>query len=369
MATNTAPSFQADIEQYIADETLPLAQRHLVVYNLGDKLELPKGRGTNYTATRFQRLALPYAPLAEGAPAPGEFLSIQQVTGVCQQWGDLVRVTDVAELTIKHPVFEKAVELTALQVAETNERNTYNNLMALTQINYVNSRGARSALVAGDVLDSNTLNRTNAAFETIGVWQFQGDQQTDVQRTPSSSFTRTDSAPSGGPHYVLVAHPLVVGDFRNSSTFVLAASYSSVNRLYNAEVGQWNDIRVVKSNLVPSWTGVATVAVTAGTAGSLQTGSYFVQVTGQDTQNQYESRIYQGSASTSVTAPEPRRLSCQRTDAGRAAGHGDAAPSQHDRHPHWHRHRPGAARRPRDRHHRLSLVPLRPRRLRHRHAG
>jgi hypothetical protein len=43
--------------------------------------------------------------------------------------------------------------------------------------------------------------------------------------------------------------------------------------------------------------------VAAGTAGSLATGNYFVIVTGQDTQNQYESRIYAVSASTAVTGP------------------------------------------------------------------
>ena len=59
MAVNTSGSFSSDIEAYIADKTLPLARRQLVVYQFGDPLTLPKGRGLTYTATRYNRLPLP----------------------------------------------------------------------------------------------------------------------------------------------------------------------------------------------------------------------------------------------------------------------------------------------------------------------
>ena len=131
MANNTAPQFSADIEAFIADETLPLTRRQLVVYQFGDDpLKLPKGRGTTYTATRYLRVPLPFQPLSEGVPPVGESMTIQQVNVVAQQWGDKVTITDVAELTIKHPIFKKATELVRLQVAETLERNTFNTLMA-----------------------------------------------------------------------------------------------------------------------------------------------------------------------------------------------------------------------------------------------
>jgi hypothetical protein len=55
--------------------------------------------------------------------------------------------------------------------------------------------------------------------------------------------------------------------------------------------------------MVPTWTGIALVKGTPGTAGNLATGSYFIKVTGSDTQNQFESQIYQVSGSLSVTGP------------------------------------------------------------------
>src|SRR6266699_153213 len=111
MAVNTAPSFSADIDAYIAEKTLPLARRQLVVYQFGDPLTLPKGRGTAYTATRYNRVPLPFSPLSEGVPPIGQNMTISQVSAVAQQWGDKITITDVGELTIKHPLFVKAKEL------------------------------------------------------------------------------------------------------------------------------------------------------------------------------------------------------------------------------------------------------------------
>lgn len=291
MATNQSGQFQADIENYIADETLPLARKQLVAYQFGDPLTLPKGRGVTYTGTRYNRLPLPYAPLSEGVPPIGETMTIQQVTATAQQWGDKVTITDVAELTIKHPLFKKATELTGLQIAETLERNTFNALLAGTQVNYVNSRGSRGALVAGDVLDTQTVIRTDAALETLGAPRFMGDEQTDTKIEADAGGKRASDNPRAMPHYAALIHTLVVADFRQNPTVVTAWSYSDLNRLYNYEAGEWSGIRFCKTNMVPYWTNYTAVQGTPGTSGSLAAGSYYIIVTGQDTQNQYESYI------------------------------------------------------------------------------
>lgn len=303
MATNNAAQFSADVEAYLADATLPLARRQLVAYQFGDPLTLPKGRGTSYTATRYNRVPLPFAPLSEGVPPIGETMTISQVTATAQQWGDKVTITDVAELTIKHPLFQKAKELVALQVAETLERNTFNSLQAGTQINYVNTRGARASLVAGDVLNPHEINRAVGALFTLGAPRYMGDEMTNTKIAADAGGAKASSSPRSMPHYTAIMHPLVVQDMRENSSIVQAWSYSDINRLYNYEIGEWGGVRFTFSNMVPSWTGVAQINPTAGSSGSLATGNYFVVVTASDTQNQYESRIYQVSNSTAVVGP------------------------------------------------------------------
>jgi hypothetical protein len=111
--TNQSSSFTSDVEAYIQEEVEPLSRRQLVAYQFGKPLKLDTNRGTTYTASRYVRLPLPFAPLQEGVAPPGEAMTLQQVTATAQQWGDRVIITDVANLTIKHPLFQQACELVA----------------------------------------------------------------------------------------------------------------------------------------------------------------------------------------------------------------------------------------------------------------
>jgi N4-gp56 family major capsid protein len=307
MAVNSASQFSSDIENYIQNKLLPLARRHLVAYRFGDPLTLPAGRGTGYTAVRYNRIPLPFAPLSEAVPPPGQVMTLSTVSVATQQWGDKITITDVAELTIKHPLFQTGIELMGLQIGETLDRNTFNTLLAGTQVNYVNSRGARASLVAGDVLNVHEINRVQGALVTLGAPRFMGDEQTNIKVDAKGGEPKAGASPRARPHWVWIVHPLVEMDLRENSTIVTAWQYSDVNKLYNDEVGEFGGAHFCRSNMVPTFLGVnatsAGVTATAGTSGNLPTGSYSVIVTASDTQNQYESRIYTTITGVSVTGP------------------------------------------------------------------
>lgn len=300
---NVSSTFSSDIENYIQEKTLPLVQRQLVVYQFGDMLRLPQNRGTTYTASRYDRVNLPFAPLSEGVPPVGEAMSLVQVSAIAQQWGDSITITDVAQLTIKHDLFQKAIKLISMQMAETLERNTFNNLLAGTQINYVNSRGARASLLNTDVLNPHEIDRAFGILDTIGAPQYNGQMEEDMKK-PANKPVKASADPRGMAHYVAVIHPLVVQDMRENSTVATAWSYSDINRLYNNELGEWGGMRFCKSNMVPFFVGVAQVNGTgSNTGGSLATGTYNIIVTGSVAQNGYEQRVYQVSTNISITGP------------------------------------------------------------------
>ena len=303
MATNVSSQFQADIVRILDKETLEVAQRFLVVYQFSDKKTLPKHQGTSWTATRFGRLPVPLAPLTEAVPPVGETLSLTQVTGFAVQWGDKVTFSDVATITIQHDLLHEAAQRLGMQVAELRERNGMNALMAGTQINYVNQRGARASLVAGDVLDPWTVNRTVANLKNLGAPLWSGQVGETVVRSIEHNATASSAKPMTHEHYVSIGSPLVYNDFASNPTVVQAWSYSDVTRLYINEAGYWRGMHFCETNMIPSFTGVAAVTGTAGSSGSLATGTYVIEVTGWDTQNQYESQIYQVSGNISVTGP------------------------------------------------------------------
>lgn len=298
---NQSSQFSADISNFIQKKTLPRVQRQLVVYQFGDMLRLPKNRGTQYTASRYDRVPLPFAPLSEGVPPVGEAMSLTQAVGIAQQWGDTITVTDVADLTIDHPIFDQAIDLVALQSAETLERNTFNNLLAGTQINYVNSRGSRAALVAGDVLNPHEINRGVAALRTIGAWEYMGQLEED-QKVAAGKPGMASKDPRGFQHYVSVIHSNVEQDMRENSSVTTAWSYSDINKLYNNELGEWNGVRFCRSNLVPSFTGAAAVVSTSHTTGgTLADGTYTTIVTASDGITGYETVIYQFNTSSAIS--------------------------------------------------------------------
>ena len=301
MATNVASNFAADVGKYIQKKTLSLVKRHIIVSQFAEKVPLPKGMGTTYNAFRYERVPLPYTTLTEGVAAAGQTMTITQVTGSVSQWGDLIRITDVAELTIYHPVFKKAIELVSIQATETIERNTFNAIMAGTQINYVNTKGSRAALVAGDVMNPHELNRALSALNTLGAQPYGSNTEAD-EKLMASTDAKGVSVPNQ-PHFIALIHPNVESDLRENSTIVTAWSYSDIAKLYNSEIGQWSQIRFTRSNMIPFFVGAAAVTGTAGTAGSLATASYFVQVTASINQNGYESTIYQVSGAIAVTGP------------------------------------------------------------------
>ena len=114
---NQSATYSADISNYIQKKKLPLVQRQLIAYQFGQMLRLPKQRGTTYTASRYDRANLPLAPLSEGVPPVGETIPLAQVNVTAQQWGDTITVTDIADFTIEHPLFETACELAAMAAA------------------------------------------------------------------------------------------------------------------------------------------------------------------------------------------------------------------------------------------------------------
>src|SRR5579864_3347185 len=293
---NVTAQFAGDYTPYLDKKILPLALRELVVYQFAEKKTLPKGHGNTWIATRYARLQIPQAPLSEAVPPVGETLSIQQVQCVAQQWGDTVTVSDVAQLTIMSDPFQQAIKLMAVQEKETHERNTFNGLMAIAQVNYVNSRGSRASLVAGDVLDTTTVLRTYGAMATLGAPMFNGPTEPNPQKSAKGNAAGTTS-----PHLCAVCHTLIVADWSQNSTVVLARSYSQVTRLFNYEIGEWGGIRFTASNMVPTFTGYALVqgaAVVGG--GTFAAANYQTIITGSDLNNQYESYISQVSAAVTV---------------------------------------------------------------------
>ncbi len=299
-SVNTSSQYAGAIARKIERTALPVAQRYLVLAQFADKKTIGAGVGVTWTADRWNRLPLPQAPIAEGVPPPPQQLTFTQVTGIATQWGGRIVFTDIAVHVVPEDLLKRGSERLGMQLAETKERNGWNSLNAVTQVNYVAAAGSRAALVAGNNLDPTTVTRTYTNLKVIGAPLWNGQTGETIDRSINYTADQGNKAPRTAEHLVAITNPLCLQDLKNNPLVVQTYQYSDHTKLYTNENGTWGGMVFCESNIMPSWVGVAQVNG-ANASGSLTTATYTIQVTGFDNQNFYESRIYQVSADISVT--------------------------------------------------------------------
>src|SRR4029077_13810974 len=161
-----------------------------------------------------------------------------------------------ANLSIKHPIFQEAIQLVSLQIPETLERNTLNKLLAANQLTYADGRAIRAALVATDVLTPHESNKIVGSLLTYGAPRFMGDEREDRMIEAGASRNPSKS-PAVMQHYVGLLHPLPAQDMRENAQVNTAWAFSDINRLYNNELGPFGGVRFVETNMMPYFVGVA----------------------------------------------------------------------------------------------------------------
>jgi N4-gp56 family major capsid protein len=253
MALNTlSGNFSADVSTYIAQKVLSVALKEMVLYNVCDKVVLPKNSGRTFQYTRYERVVLPQSTLSEGVTPGDTAMSISTVSAVMDQWGAVIPLSDVAIDSVKHPVLQKAMELAGMQAAESLDREVALVLLAGTNVFYPNAISARGSLTTSDKLDTPAIGKVVSALRYKGA------------------------RPYDGAMYFGVIDPYSEYDLIRDSLFTSAAAYGSMKKLMNQEIGEWGGVRWVRSNTLPS-IGLATGASGAGsaTAGSLSASTTY----------------------------------------------------------------------------------------------
>lgn len=281
----TTATLAADlVPLYIKEKLLEIAERDTVFLQLADKEDLPEGNGKTVQFTRYERLPLPTAPLAEGVTPSETPLTTSIVQAIVDQWGAHVGLADVAILTVRHPVLRITNQRLGTQHSETVDREIQVVLMGSSNVTFGGTATSRSALVAGDVMTTDLIRKVVATL-------------------------RSNGAPTrDGGFYTGVVDPFVEMDLSKDTTFVTAASYSQIATLLNGEIGRWMGVRWMRSNLIPivSLLAAGDLTIAAADVGAPVGGetnfdaasSVLVQVTRLDAQTGFENVV---SAVSTVT--------------------------------------------------------------------
>jgi N4-gp56 family major capsid protein len=263
MPINNFSTFAANAQTFIAAQTLMRINRDTIVFQMGKKEKLPNRFSTTFQFTRYEKLSLPRLPLSEGVtPADGRAMTISTVQAVMDQWGDFVILSDVAEITAKHPALQQAVQLIAEQAAETLDREAIELLLTNTNVNFPGLATSRVTLSTSDYVSTTVVKEAVAALRKQGAHPI-----------------------FGGRIMMGLMDPAVEMDLLEDGNFQMAAEFSNIRALQNGEAGQWMGVRWMVSNLLPTVQRLADV-VTAGAViggGTLAAATtYYIKVVAID---------------------------------------------------------------------------------------
>lgn len=272
MAITNVAAVTADLQTYFARKLLVLASKDLVFKQFGNQEPIPSNSSKTISFTQYSKLSTVSTPLTDGVTPSDTALANTAITATIDQLGAFVTLTDLAELTVKHPIMQKTLEILGMQAGESIDTAISTVLLAGTTVQYANGRANRAALTTTDVMTSTEIRK---AVKTL---------------------RRNGGMPLDGGSYVLVVDPEVEADLLSDSTFVTAASYSAITKLYNGEVGTWFGVRVVRSNnlsTIASTTTVHTsilIAMNAYAVSDLQTLETFIEGPGSNSDPLHQRR-------------------------------------------------------------------------------
>lgn len=320
----TNSTISVDQEKFLVNKLLDRSYIKLVMAGICDNIQMREGAGLIAYMVRYKRMYVPVTTLTEGSTPTQSSFTLEEVTVTLDQWGDYLEITDVAQLTVKHPLMTQCQELLADNAARVMDREITIVLLAGTNVQYGDGSVTTRATVTSAMKISNpVIGQVRVTMVGNGAPP-RGGPSGDARQTPASGNFQN------GLNYVAIAGPQVIQDVMDPSTsfgtWVSAATYNNAKQLYAAEAGTWLGIRFVETNFIPKFVrlGNATTAAAAGAdaggitgmtlavgSGSLANATYYWKVTRKDLLRGFEENISiehstatgAGSSSLSFTMP------------------------------------------------------------------
>jgi N4-gp56 family major capsid protein len=221
-----AGSTAAELITYMSARMLEVAEFNTILDQFGDKHPLPSNSSKTIRFTREEKLSVAASPtqLTEGLPPDAVGLTINQVEATIEQYGQVVRLSDLAEITARHNVIERTIYVLGLQAAETYDQLIFNVLDAATNNYRPNSRANDTSLNGADLVQYPDLVELDAVLQDNGARPFEGGE------------------------YVFVTPPQVYAGFLRDPDYKASNQFKSPEKIWRGEVGSLGGFRLIRTN-------------------------------------------------------------------------------------------------------------------------
>lgn len=223
----SAGNVAADLVNYLTAKLLEVAELTTIMSQFGEPIALPSNSSKTAQLVREEKFTPSTSPvqLTEGVPPDASGITLNEFTAVMEQYGYLVRLSDLAEITARHNVVERTIYLLGLHAAETHDILVFNVLDGgATTVYRPNSKTGDASLLASDQIGYSDLVELAATLQGNGARPFaDGD-------------------------YVFVCAPQVYASMLKDPDFKAAAQFRAPERIWKGEVQELADFRVVRTN-------------------------------------------------------------------------------------------------------------------------
>ena len=219
-------SLASDQQTYFSAKLLEVAVLMTVLDQFGDKDPLPSNSSKTIQFNRLEKLTASTSPaqLTEGVMPDAQGLSMSQYQAVAEQYGIVLRLSDLAELTSKHDVVGRALYVLGLHAAETYDILIFNVLSNASNVYRPNGRVSNATTTASDKIGYVDLTALHANLMDQGGRPFDdGD-------------------------YVLVVAPQVNASMLQDPDFKASNQFGKPERIWRGEVQELSGWRIVKTN-------------------------------------------------------------------------------------------------------------------------
>ncbi len=102
-----AGSTAAELITYMSAKLLEVAELNTILDQPGEKVSLPSNSSKTIRFVREEKLAVSTTQLTEGVPPDALGIALNQFEATMEQYGIVVRLSDLAELTARHNIVER----------------------------------------------------------------------------------------------------------------------------------------------------------------------------------------------------------------------------------------------------------------------
>jgi N4-gp56 family major capsid protein len=235
MAVQTTSSLSGEVMTYYESKFLERAKYQLMHGEGAQKNTHPKGEGKTIQWNRYSPLGAATTPLTEGSNPSEVNLTASQVTAQLAEYGNVIKISKLLKLTSVDKDAVEKIELLGQNMGETIDTLDREALYAGATVQLAGGKSALTAIAASDTMSATEVRKAVRTLQINKAMKYQDG------------------------YFIGKIGPYTEYDIKGDTTWINAATYSDVKKLYNGEVGALYGVRFV--NVTNQKTENSTVTV------------------------------------------------------------------------------------------------------------